>query len=90
MSQEPPPNQGKPRWSDKGLVLFVLGLWILVPSGLCTVYLGGSAVGSLYSQDSQESRFTWAILQAVLLFGGVPMALGAALVYAGLKFRRRD
>ena len=54
------------------------------------MFLGGSVVASLGSEDSQVDRFTWAIFQAVLLFGGVPAAIGAALVWAAFRIRRRQ
>jgi hypothetical protein len=84
MSQDTAPQQGKPRWTGIAIALFVLGLLILVPSGLCTALIGlPFAFSSLGDADSQMASM-------ILLFGGVPMALGAALVYAGLKSRRHD
>lgn len=59
--------------------MFVIGLLILIPSGLCTAVLGGSRATADIST-----------VFAILIFGGIPMALGAALVYAGLNSRRRD
>jgi hypothetical protein len=69
---------GPPRWTGPSIALFAIGLLILAPSGLCT------GLGLL---------FTLADLSAagiVLTVGGIPIALGAALVYAGLKLRRAD
>ena len=84
MSQETPPQQDKPRWTGGAIALFVVGLLILVPSGLCTVLIGlPFAFSSLGGSGSQ-------MVSMILVFGGVPMALGAALVYAGLKSRRHD
>ncbi len=84
MAQESQPNQGKPRWTGIAIALFVVGLLILVPSGLCTVLIGlPFAFSSLGGADSQMASM-------ILIFGVLPMALGAALVYAGLKSRRRD
>ena len=36
MSDNHPPQQKKPSWPGASLALFILGLCILVPSGLCT------------------------------------------------------
>jgi|SoiMethySBSTD1v2_1073268.scaffolds.fasta_scaffold1219490_3 hypothetical protein len=81
MSQEPAARRN-PRWPAIGIALFVIGLLIVVPSGLCTA-LGLAVVLSPGMGDIS-------MLGLVLTFGGVPMALGAVLVYAGWKSRRRD
>jgi hypothetical protein len=84
MSQDSPPQQCKPRWTFVSVALFVIGLLILIPSGLCTALIGlPFAFSSLGGADSQMASM-------ILIFGVVPMALGAALVYAGLQSRRRD
>jgi hypothetical protein len=80
MPQEP--ARKNPRWPAIGIALFVIGLLIVVPSGLCTA-LGMAVVLSQGMGDIS-------MLGVVLTFGGVPMALGAVLVYAGWKSRRRD
>jgi hypothetical protein len=74
---------GIPHWTGASLALFVLGLTVLVPSGLCTALVGGSIVieGLPYGDFSG--------IPIVLIYGGVPVAMGAALVYAALKLRRR-
>ena len=83
MSQEPSPERGKPRWTVVSIALFVIGLLILVPSGLCTALIGlPFAFGGFADGDSR-------MMFNILMLGGVPMALGAVLVYAGLKSRRR-
>ena len=71
------------RWTAGSIALFVIGLLILVPSGLCTGIFGLMAL-------SDFSRETVGILAMVLMFGGIPMLIGAALVKKGLKARRRD
>jgi hypothetical protein len=84
MSQPDPPDQNKRRWTGISIALFVIGLLILVPSGLCTALVGlPFAFGGFAAGDS-EMMFN------ILMIGIVPMAIGAALVYAGLKSRRRD
>jgi hypothetical protein len=82
MSQSPP--ETKPlRWTGLAIALFVIGLLILVPSGLCT------GLGLLFAL-SPDGLAAPSMFALVVTFGGVPMALGAVLVYAGLKSRRRD
>jgi hypothetical protein len=72
MTDDVPP-QKKPSWPGASLALFILGLCILVPSGLCTtiaivVYPFGILV--------------------FLMLGGIPMAMGAALIWGALRARR--
>jgi hypothetical protein len=67
------PLPKKPSWPGASLALFILGLCILVPSGLCTaiaimVYPLGVLV--------------------FLMFGGIPMAMGGALIWGALRARR--
>jgi hypothetical protein len=80
-SQPTPAGQGALRWTGVSIAFLVVGLLILVPSGLCTALIGGATL----LEDADPSGFI-----AVLLYGAVPVALGAALVYAGFNMRRRD
>lgn len=74
---------GTPHWTAASIALFVLGLLILVPSGLCTALVGGSIlVEGLANADLTG-------IPIVLIYGGVPAAIGFALVYAALKIRRQ-
>ena len=75
MSQATPPQQGKPRWTGVAIALFVIGLVILLTTGLCTlIAIAVYPLGIL----------------VYLLLGGVPMAMGGVLVWGALKARRRD
>jgi hypothetical protein len=75
--------QGAGRWTGASIALFVLGLLILLPSGLCTAIFGAaSLIEGLGTADLSA-------LFAVLLTGGIPAAIGAALVYAAFKIRGR-
>ena len=80
-SQHAAAGQGALRWTGVSIAFLVVGLLILVPSGLCTALIGGATL----IEDADPAG-----LIAVLLYGAVPMALGAALVYAGFNMRRRD
>lgn len=71
--QQNPPSQNKPSWPGASLALFILGLCILVPAGLCT----GTAI-VIYPP---------AVL-VFLMLGGVPTAIGAALIWGALRARR--
>ena len=75
---------GRPRWGAVSIALFVLGLLILVPSGLCTLVLGGSII----AEGLPHGDFS--AIPIVLIYGGVPVAMGAAVVWVAFKARRRD
>jgi hypothetical protein len=76
----------RPRWTLISVALFILGLLILVPSGLCTVVFGGM----ILIEPGGSPGELLSISLMVLMFGVVPMAVGALLVWAGLKARPRD
>ena len=67
--------QPKPSWPGASLRLFIVGLLILVPSGLCT---------ALFIIGYPPAGFFF------LLFGAVPMGAGALLVWGALKARHRS
>ncbi len=86
MSEPDPttPEKNTPvRWTAGAIAVFAIGLLILIPSGICTGVIG---VLSLFDGATDFGEF----LVIVLPVGGLPMVIGAALVYAGLKLRRRD
>lgn len=77
------PSQNAGRWTGASIALFVLGLLILLPSGLCTAIFGVAALNEGLSTTDLDGLF------AVLLTGGIPATIGAALVYAAFKIRGR-
>jgi hypothetical protein len=81
--QPPPPRP--PRWGALAITLLVIGLLIAVPSGLCTGIFG---IGALYDMMTSSSNEGISILVEALMIGGIPLAIGAALVYAAFKVRR--
>ena len=74
---------GTPHWTAASIALFVLGLLILVPSGLCTAVVGGM----VFVEGLADADLSGIVI--VLLYGGIPVAIGAALLYAALKLRHR-
>ena len=83
MSQPTPPGT-RAHWTFISVALLILGLLILIPSGLCTALVGGSIV----AEGVPNGDFSG--IAIVLLYGGPPIAVGAALVWAAFKARRRD
>jgi hypothetical protein len=88
MSSEDPKPQLTPsskprlRWTFGAIALLSLGILIAVPSGLCTGIFGIMAI--------VEPDELGVVLPMVLIFGGVPLALGALLIWLGFKVRKRE
>ena len=80
LQSDPRPQEDRPHWTAVSLTLFILGLLILIPSGLCTAVFGFST----FAADGLDNALL------VLLIGGLPIAIGAWLVEAGFRARRRD
>jgi len=78
-------GQGPRRNAAGGIALLVLGLVILVPSGLCT---GIMAVGAIINMIRFPAT-SMSLLPMVLIFGGPFVAGGGALVWQGIKRLRR-
>ena len=79
MSQSDPPPGKRPRWTVISVALFVIGLLILIPTGLCVALAGILAIG-----DNDLS-----VVPSILLFAALPMVVGGAIIYAALKARRQ-
>jgi hypothetical protein len=74
VAEQIPPQQSKPRWPGASLALFIIGLLILVPSGLCTaIFIVGYPPAGLF----------------FFLFGAVPMGAGGVLMWGALRARKR-
>lgn len=79
-------EQGPRRNVAGGIALLVLGLVILVPSGLCTGIMAIGAIVSMFRYPSAVG-----LLPTALIFGGPFVAAGSALVWQGIKrLRNRD
>lgn len=72
-----------------GIALLVIGLVILIPSGLCTGVMAGVAIWSMFTQPGPGAAAISGIT-AVLTFGGPFVAGGAVLVWQGIKRLRRQ
>ncbi len=84
--ETPPPR--KPPLTAAGIALVVIGLLILVPSGLCTGLIGiGGVVASLSQGSSADIP---QILTEAISFGLIPIAIGGFLLWAGLRLRKKQ
>jgi hypothetical protein len=68
--------------------LFVLGLLILIPSGLCSALMGLAAIAELFSSPGNGDGAGF--LSTVVMVGGPFILVGGALVYAALRARRNS
>ncbi|MGD0141762.1 MAG: hypothetical protein ABSC92_01230 [Rhizomicrobium sp.] len=70
-----------------GVALVVIGLLILVPSGLCTGVLGIMGAAAAISRNNWSDLFQG--LTEALSFGFIPILLGGVLLWAGLRQRKK-
>ena len=77
---EPPPR----RRGAAAIALIVVGLLILIPSGLCT---SAFVIMGLVTMFSEPGDSTSSFMEA-LVFGGPFILVGAALLALGLRGRR--
>ena len=85
MPEMQPPPARTPHWSALSITLLVIGLLILIPSGLCTGIMGVGALMEAFSSGSSDSG---GFLSMVLFVGGPFVVIGAALVYAAFRVRK--
>lgn len=67
-----------------GIAFLVIGLLLLVPSGLCTGIFGGGALLDMITHPANASDSTSALLM-VLVVGGPFLIAGFFLVRIGIK-----
>jgi len=80
MSQPDPQTQtSHHRWTVVSVALFVIGLLILIPTGLCAAFVGILAI----SEGDPSAILT------ILLFAGLPVLVGGTLIYSALRARER-
>ncbi|HYM29953.1 MAG TPA: hypothetical protein VEU47_01550 [Candidatus Cybelea sp.] len=72
-----------------GVALIVIGVLILVPSGLCTAVMGIPFILDSTRGRGPDNLFDLSgALILVGLFGGIPMLIGSLLLWLGLRKRR--
>jgi hypothetical protein len=87
MSQPPDQKPPPPRSLLGSIALIVLGLVILIPSGLCTAVMGVAAIGSMFSKFGGIEAGISGLVGTLVLSGPFIVA-GVFLIHAG--WRRRD
>ena len=82
-------NQPPPRADTLGgtIVLLVLGLLVLVPSGLCTGYFG--IIGLMGMLDSRDTGYGILFFGSALVLGGPFVVGGGAMLWIGIRRLRR-
>lgn len=68
-----------------GMALIVIGLLILIPSGLCTAAFGGL---SLFEMATSSTGLS--VLPEALMIGGPFILIGFVLFRVGVNMRRRS
>jgi hypothetical protein len=66
-----------------GMALIIIGLLILIPSGLCTAFFGAMSIWETISGGTGLS-----VLPEALMFGAPFIVVGALLFYAGRRLRK--
>jgi hypothetical protein len=79
------PQQATPGRMLGGLALILIGLLILVPSGLCTAFFGAMSLWGMMTSSGGIS-----FLPEAIGYGAPPIAVGALLIFAGRRLRRAD
>jgi len=88
MSQ--PKNSANLKYSPSATTaLLVIGLLILVPSGLCTGLFGGAALVDMLSQPRGED-YAPGILLTALIVGAPFIVIGATLLWFAIKRMRAN
>ena len=77
--------QSESRWTGAAIALVVIGLLILIPSGLCTGIFG---IGALFDLTAAQG-YAGILLIGALVLGGPFIVLGALLIRTGLRERHR-
>jgi hypothetical protein len=78
-----------PAWSGRGVAPIAIGLLILIPSGLCSAFFGIAFLGDALTGTGEAAAYARGLIWLVPMIGGPPMALGALLLWLGLRRRRR-
>ena len=76
--------EARPRRTGIAIAMIVIGLVILIPSGLCTSVFAGGAFVSLFTESGNTQDF-FMVLTEALVFGGPFIAIGLVLLILGLR-----
>ncbi len=82
---EPETKLPSPGRMAGGMALIVIGLLILVPSGLCTAFFGGMSILEMFSDSTGLD-----VLPEAIMVGGPFIVIGGLLFYVGRRMRRRS
>jgi hypothetical protein len=74
------------RWGGVSVALLIIGLLILVPSGLCTGLFGLGVLGSFLTGNVADAMSTGGM---VAVIGGIPVVIGGVLVFAAFRLRKK-
>ena len=85
LPNRPPGQPAAPKrpLSSAGVFLIVVGLLMALPAGACT-----GCAGVMLLVDSSDAGEAMSIMGLVLLFAGLPLAGGIALVAVGFRMRK--
>lgn len=83
----------RPHWTAGSVALIVIGLMILIPSGLCTTMMGIGYIVDMfaYQRGSLVTILAGGLPSALILpavIGGPFIALGAFLIHLGWRRRK--
>ncbi len=83
---DPHPHLTPLRWTGTAIALLIIGLLILVPSGLCTAGFGIIALMDFFSNPENSDAGTF--VSEALMFGGPFIVIGALFVFGALRARK--
>lgn len=75
------------RWTLSAVAFVLLGLLVVIPSGLCSAILGYSVFSQGGASDASNVA---GFLLMVAFVGGIPFIGGIVLILVGLRIRRRQ
>ena len=77
-------------YSTAGIVaLIVIGLLLLIPSGLCTAVIGGGAVVGMFANPRNSDELA-NILPTLVIVAGPFIVGGAAMLIVGIRRARAN
>ncbi len=85
----PEPETPSRRWTAGAVALVVLGLLILIPSGLCTATMGVTSIIGMFTQNDGGAGGGFMLLVMTVVLGGPFVGLGIGLIFIGLRERKQ-